>query len=209
MMSARRASALSRNKGGLTPNGGGIRKLLQGSTGESRVNSSPSFKPFTSIALQDALIAHLSSLQHIMPYWFPILVDKKDDNGTIVQTSGLSQFLGYDDPMTLEFLRICGLIKYVPRHKKYGITKDVWPLILERGENQNARLVPYQPYIESNAFYIQIGGKGKAAHDPKHQVDPKNPMDVPRYHIAAQKTKFAAKSEQDHAKQSRNLKRIQ
>ena len=114
-MSQHGASALSRNKGELTANWGGVRKPLEGSTGESAVHLDLSFMPLTFIALQDAFVAHLSSLKTMKPNWHPILIDKKEKDGTKVQTCGLSKFLDYDDSMTLAFLRFIGLIMYVPQ----------------------------------------------------------------------------------------------
>ena len=114
MMPPCQLSALSQNKGGLSLNWGSMRKPLKQPTEGSGTNMDLSFKPLTSIVLKDALVSHLLSMQHIKPYWFPILIDKKDENGTIFQTSGLSKFLGYDDSMALEYLCASGLIKYIP-----------------------------------------------------------------------------------------------
>ena len=65
--------------------------------------------------------------------------------------------------------------------------QDAWPTMLGCGAY-------YRPYGKLNAFYIQIGGEGNALHEPRHQVDPKNPMDKPCYQIHAQKIEFAAKA---------------
>jgi hypothetical protein len=60
------------------------------------------------------------------------------------QTGGLAKFMGCDDATTIEFLKFCGLIKYVPRHGKFGIVKDAWDVFLSNGEYHNTKILPYQ-----------------------------------------------------------------
>ena len=66
--------------------------------------------PLTSIPLQAAFFAHLSSRNRMKPY-----CDKKD--GSILQVSVLLTFIDYDDPVILAFLRFIGLLKKSPTKK--------------------------------------------------------------------------------------------
>lgn len=126
------------------------------------------------------------SLESLEPWWFSIVSPVNGECKT-----SLTNLIGFDHQVGLQFLCSAGLLKTGPKKNSYSVQIEQWELfIVQERLTRMMETINRTSISGSKYFFINIGNKEKLEHRPLDQFNGRKPTPSKVFDISARRRKF-------------------